>query len=36
MQPVPPSYQIEDIKRDIYYCEDMEDAAEVEILHAAE
>lgn len=38
MQPVPPTYQVEDIKRDIYYYEDMQNPAEniAELLDAAE
>lgn len=36
MQPVPQSYHCKDIRRDIYYREDMESAAEVTILQAAE
>lgn len=36
MQPVPESYKIEDIKRDIYYLEDMDSPAEPGLLQAAE
>jgi len=36
MQPVPPSYRIEDIKRDIYYCEDMDGACSEQLRYAAE
>ena len=36
MQPVPPSYQVEDIQRDIYYCEDMGGVETVNLLEAAE
>jgi len=36
MQPVPPSYQVEDIKRDIYYYEDIAEAEDITLLEAAE
>lgn len=35
MQPVPSSYHCKDIRRDIYYREDIEDAAQVKILLAS-
>jgi len=36
MQPVPKLHKIEDIKRDIYYCEDMETELVLDTLNAAE